>query len=93
MKWASFEAVCQEAIDKFGIDSQIMVAIEEMAELTDALCKRKRGRNTPKDIITEIADVQIMMKQLSLIFGKEAVCAERLRKLYRLHDRLQNDDK
>lgn len=81
--------VCQAAVDRMGIDSQVIVAIEEMAELTDALCKSKRGRNTPADIITEIADVQIMMEQLSLYYGKDAVAAERSRKIDRLENRLQ----
>ena len=82
------EALCQEALDLWGIDSQVWMAIEEMAELTNALCKMKRGRNNPEDIVTEIADVQIMMEQLQLFFGKEEVDTERNRKLIRLHDRM-----
>lgn len=82
------EALCQEALDLWGIDAQVWMAVEEMAELTNALCKMKRGRNNPEDIITEIADVQIMMQQLQLFFGKEEVDTERNRKLIRLHDRM-----
>lgn len=82
------EPLCQEAIDLWGIDAQVFMAIEEMAELTNALCKMKRGRTKPEDIITEIADVQIMMEQLRLFFGKEEVDTERNRKLVRLHDRM-----
>lgn len=82
------ETLCQKALDLWGIDAQIWMAVEEMAELTNALCKIKRGRINLEDIVTEIADVQIMMEQLQLFFGKEEVDTERNRKLIRLHDRM-----
>lgn len=77
-------------ITKFGFDAQKAMAVEECAELINALCKEKRGRATDEDIITEIADVQIMCEQLAIIYGKEKVRQERLRKLLRLHERIQS---
>lgn len=70
----------ETVITKFGFDAQKAMAIEECAELINALCKEKRGRATDEDIITEIADVQIMCEQLAIIYGKEKVRQERLRK-------------
>lgn len=80
----------ETVIKKFGFDAQKAMAVEECAELINALCKEKRGRATDEDIITEIADVQIMCEQLAVIYGKEKVRQERLRKLMRLHKRIQS---
>ena len=80
----------ETVIKKFGFDAQKAMAVEECAELINALCKEKRGRATDEDIITEIADVQIMCEQLAIIYGKEKVRQERLRKLLRLHERIQS---
>lgn len=82
----------ETVIATFGVDSQKAMAIEECAELINALCKEKRGRATDEDIITEIADVQIMCDQLAIIYGKERVRQERLRKLFRLSNRVQNKE-
>lgn len=84
--------VTKRAVDVFGRESQINMAIEEMAELTDALCKIRRGRVEPDAVITEIADVQIMMAQLAHIFGVNAVAAERVRKIERLERRIAEHD-
>ena len=58
----------KEAVDLWG-DKQIDVLIEEMAELTQALCKRKRNRAT--NIPEEIADVYIMLEQVVMLLGIE----------------------
>lgn len=84
---------CFKAIENFGKDSQIRMAIEEMAELINALMKEPRGRANKEDIITEIADVQIMMEQLSIIYGQKEVAKERERKMKRLEYRLNNYNK
>lgn len=87
--------VCKKAIEAFGINSQIWMAIEECSELQDALAKLKRGRAKPEEVITEISDVQIMMEQLAIFFGEKEVNDERIRKLERLEKRIEkklNDD-
>lgn len=60
--------IYKRAILKFGQQSQVNVAIEEMSELTKELCKLNRGRNNGDHILEEIADVYIMMHQMTLIF-------------------------
>lgn len=64
--------ILQKAIDTYGEQMQIDVAIEEMAELTKALIKERREtKNNAKaivDICEEIADVAIMLEQLMMIF-------------------------
>ena len=58
--------------DRVGIikDGSI-VAIEEMAELQKAILKHRRytGDETRAEIIDEIADVEIMIEQLKIIFS------------------------
>lgn len=72
-------------INKWGIDSQMLMAIEEMSELTKELCKLRRYENDKekvKDITEnikeEIADVLNMAEQLEYYFGEEEI--ERIRK-------------
>ena len=54
--------------EKYGIKIQIVIAIEEMSELTKELTKTLRGYDRQENIIEEIADVRIMIEQLELIF-------------------------
>lgn len=72
----SRERILTAAIVKYGTIAQMEMAIEEMSELTKAICKYKRalgaGNVTPDieaNIIEEMADVQIMLDQMKLIFG------------------------
>ena len=83
----------KKAIDTYGNMMQIIVAIEEMAELTKELCKQLRGRDNLQEIAEEIADVNIMMEQQQIIFD----CAERVKdyenaKLQRLRGRLEAEE-
>lgn len=84
--------VCKLAVEKFGPKSQIDMAIEECAELINALCKLRRERVGPIDVVTEIADVEIMCKQLEYMFGEKTVTDERQRKIARLKKRIDAYD-
>lgn len=90
------------AIKTFGVDLQLAVAIEEMAELTKELCKAQRtifaartglgdGRiDNFDEIVEEIADVQIVLEELMLLFGIQSeVQKARKRKLERLEMRIE----
>lgn len=69
---------------------QQTVAIEEMSELTKELCKSKRGQDNFNHIAEEIADVQIMMEQLILIYNiGPLVEVHKKNKLKRLQERLK----
>jgi len=75
-KYATFEQraeVYKKAQEKWGVSSQITVAIEEFAELITALAKRNRNLNnaSTEDIRNEIADAMVMLEHLLIIFGKE----------------------
>jgi len=82
-KYTTFEEraeVYLEAQERWGIDSQIIISIEEFGELISALAKRNRNLNgsSKEDIINEIADAMVMIEHLQLIFGKEE-CEKRQR--------------
>lgn len=79
--------ILQTAIDLYGRQAQMDVAVEECAELINAIQKHRRGRVGDREVIDEIADVRIMTEQLALIFGEEEVEARRQFKLARLRKR------
>lgn len=57
-------------IEYFGVYKQEIVAIEEMAELTQQLSKfviNHKNKNREK-VLEEFVDVQIMLNQLKIIF-------------------------
>ena len=89
--------ICQQAIEKYGEKHQEIKAIEELSELTKALCKYfectdKRMEPIILDSIDEeMADVEIMMQQLRLIFrNEEQIEARHKEKIDRLERRLKN---
>ena len=61
-------AVLERAIERYGSDMQLNVAIEELSELIKEICKAKRGTDNRPAIIEEMADCFVMLDQLSLIF-------------------------
>lgn len=80
----SKDDIYAKAVKLWGYNFQVLIAIEEMAELTDALIKHHRNRVTDRDVINEIADVQIMMEQMAFIFGRREVEIKKSVKLQRL---------
>lgn len=79
------------AVYHYGAEHQKKKAIEEMGELITAISREQDGRATPEQVITEIADVQIMMRQLALIYGIDAVAKEIDRKQRRLLRRMDKE--
>ena len=75
-------------INTYGIDAQKWMLIEECGELLNAIAKLKRGRASKEDIITELADVHIMVEQMAFFFGWDEFLAEKDYKLMRLEERV-----
>ena len=81
------------ALDKWGIEAQIGMLTEECGELLSAVNKFNRSRCSSDDVLTELADVSIMVEQLSLIYGGyEKFQIEKDKKLIRLLKRINNGD-
>ena len=81
-------ALLDRAITAYGAPAQM-----DMAELTKALCKVKRvscaaeAKAVLENVVEEMADVQIMLDQLRIIFSRSTAEAEEY-KLERLKKRL-----
>jgi hypothetical protein len=64
------EEILQAAIETYGVKAQEDVCIEEMSELTKAIIKNRRNDGEAiANILEEIADVQIMLDEMRLIYG------------------------
>lgn len=89
--------IYQRSLDKWGEDLQIDMMIEECAELIQALSKYKRAMNQGHcitetiygPIYNELADVQIMLRQMYNVFGRAMVDHMIKQKLERLEERLK----
>ncbi|MDU2203438.1 MAG: hypothetical protein E7E43_02265 [Thomasclavelia ramosa] len=86
--------VMLDALEHYGNNPQVDMAIEEMSELTKELLKNRRGKENRSDIAMEMADVYIMLEQLKFIFGIDEtelkVNAEL--KIQRLKNRIGGND-
>ena len=63
------KTLLERIIDHYGEKAQMIVAIEEMAELTKALTKDMRGSINKDHVTEEMADVYICLEQLKIIHG------------------------
>lgn len=79
--------ICQAAVKKFGRVSQVLKAVEELTELARALV-RDLPINAPEEaevnVCEEIADVEIMLTQLWLLYDASEINDWRDSKLERL---------
>ncbi len=84
--------ILMAAIKTYGNDAQKKMALEEMSELQKEICKNWRGKDNYDEIAEEIADVEIMLDQLKMIYGisERQVLKFRNDKVIRLKERLQN---
>lgn len=92
IEFKSDKEVLEAALHKWGGELQELIAIEEMAELTKALIKRRRMSIAEYDetkIVDEIADVQIMLWQLAIIYGRYHIEDAIAAKMERLKSRLE----
>ena len=81
--------VLNRAINKYGPTIQKTVAIEEMSELTKEIVKDIRDMPCRLAIAEEIADVEIMLEQLKIIYeAHEAVEQFKASKINRLNQRM-----
>ena len=77
------------AVTYYGESSRLLLTIEEMSELTKELVKRARGRDNLPAISEEMADVEIMLEQLKILFGNRAeIDSWKAKKLQRLAERM-----
>ncbi len=86
----------KKVIAKYGIFNQQLKAIEEMAELTQAIVKFRFSKFTDSDhqelkehMLEELADVDIMMDQMKVIYGTNDIESFKVIKLKRLESKIE----
>jgi NTP pyrophosphatase (non-canonical NTP hydrolase) len=84
--------ILKSALVHYGDSAQISKAVEELAELIRSLSKPEFSDRERLDaIIDEIADVQVMLLQLKIIYGAES-CERRFDyKMQRLKERITSE--
>ena len=76
-------------IDAWDVPNQVMMVMEESGEMLNALAKFNRGRSTEDEIVTELADVWILMEQMAVVFGWDKFQQQKEYKLQRLSERIK----
>ena len=76
----------KEAIEKWGEEAQVNMLNEECGELITAVAQFKRGRTSHHDVMTELADVFIMVEQIASMMSYDDFEKELDRKLIKLRD-------
>ena len=86
------DEILQRAIDTWGVDAQCEMMLQESIELAMALqkMKRLRGNHQQKfaNLIDELADNKIMLRQMEKIFPIELINDRVDFKMNRLKERL-----
>lgn len=86
------DEILQRAIDTWGFNAQCEMIIEECMELALALQKMKRVRGSRSEkfnnVIDEIADVKIMIRQAERLFPSDLINERVDFKMNRLEERL-----
>ncbi|MBQ8331109.1 MAG: hypothetical protein IJX94_01250 [Clostridia bacterium] len=91
--------VLRDALATLGLMYQSDRAIEEMSELTKAICKERRAiteseiSKARENIIEELADVYITLRQLFIVYGGDALQRAVDEKIGRLAQTLQKAHK
>lgn len=91
-KILSSREIYMMALRHFGRNSQTVKAMEECGELIQALAKSLNGDERKENIIEEIADVQIMIHQMTLLYSEVEVARMVTEKTHRLFDRMREAD-
>lgn len=90
--------VLQSAVNTYGVDAQLLMVVEECAELQQAILKWFRVIDTPDNkavdiaaehVAEEAADVFVTLSQLLLVFDAESVQRHVDSKMQRLKERIE----
>ena len=94
----NFKEAYKTFLEKWGVEMQSVMAIEEMSELTKALCKLKRckelgGNNVEalQNLKEEIADVLNTTEQLAYVYGEEEIQKIREEKIKRTLNKIKEE--
>ena len=76
--------------EHYGLRKQMRQTVEEMAELTQVICKAERyDLDTVRDhLVEEVADVSIMIDQLEYLLGDSRIAQIKAEKIDRQKRRI-----
>ncbi len=79
--------------NRYGLRKQLRQTVEEMAELTQVICKTERyDMDTVRDhLVEEVADVSIMIDQIVYLLGDNMIAKIRDEKIKRQLERIENE--
>jgi len=80
--------VCRVAVGKYGPEQQMDMLTEECAELIAARNHLRRSRINVADFLKKVADVEIMISQMRVIFGDGKIDSAINEKITRLAGKL-----
>ena len=85
------DKVAIKALAKWGSETQIDMFIEEASEAIVALEHYRRGRNTMNDVIKELADTQVTLDQMKILFGRKDTLESEFRTWKKLETMLEDN--
>jgi len=65
----NYDGICRDALETYGMESQMNLLQEECGELVVAISHHRRGRVTIEKVAEEIADVMIVATQITFGIG------------------------
>lgn len=86
------DAICYIALEHYGVHHQIVKCMEECGELIQALARKLSGEHNEDNVAEELADVEIMLMQMRIAFGRHKVYRARAQKLARLKMRMEEEE-
>ncbi|NCO53301.1 MAG: antitoxin [Deltaproteobacteria bacterium] len=85
-----YQPIYRATLAKWGAEAQYEQMVEECAELIAALKHFQRGKIGRSELIDELADVRLMVGQLSWMLGEDQVHTAIEKKLVKLQELLDD---
>lgn len=92
---ATYRQTCEAVLEHYGVQNQMVKCMEECGELIQALARNLSGEHNEENVAEELADVEIMIAQMRLIFGGSVgydVDRIKAQKLARLKMRMEEEE-
>ena len=83
------EKLYKECLDKWGSRAQMLMAVEEMGELSQAIARYLNGRR--HNVEEELGDALLMLEQLKYLFGYEEIHKRQDKKIKRIRERMKKE--
>lgn len=84
--------ICNTALEHYGLHSQMVKCMEECGELIQALARNLSGESNEENVVEELADVEIMLMQMRIVFGRQKTHRVMAQKLARLKMREEEEE-